>query len=58
MGGGGYWTPALLMRLHGASASEVGLYIGLGAAIGGLVGTTTGGSSRTGSSSACPKVAC
>ena len=43
MGGGGYWTPALLMRLHGASASEVGLYIGLGAAIGGLVGTTTGG---------------
>ncbi len=43
MGGAGYWTPALLMRVHDAGAGEVGLYIGLGAAIGGLVGTTSGG---------------
>lgn len=43
MGGSGYWTPALLMRLHGASAAEVGLFIGAGSAAGGLIGTTLGG---------------
>ena len=43
MYGAGFWTAPLLMRLHGVSATEVGLFIGLGAAAGGLIGTTTGG---------------
>ncbi len=41
--GVGFWTAPLLMRLHGASATEVGLYIGLGSACGGLLGVTCGG---------------
>jgi len=41
--GVGYWTAPLLMRLHDASAGEVGMYIGLGAAVGGLLGVTFGG---------------
>ncbi|MEE9282258.1 MAG: MFS transporter [Myxococcota bacterium] len=43
MYGVGFWTAPLLMRLHGVSATEVGLYIGLGAAAGGLIGATSGG---------------
>jgi MFS family permease len=43
MGGIGFWTAPLLMRLHGVSASEVGLFIGAGSAAGGLIGTTLGG---------------
>ncbi len=43
MYGTGFWTAPLLMRLHGVSAAEVGLYIGAGAAAGGLIGTTSGG---------------
>ena len=41
--GVGYWTAPLLLRLHDTTATEVGMYIGLGNAIGGLVGVTLGG---------------
>lgn len=41
--GVGFWTPALLIREHGATAGEVGTYIGLGSALGGLLGVTLGG---------------
>ena len=41
--GVGFWTAPLLLRLHDTSASEVGLYIGLGSALGGLLGVTLGG---------------
>jgi len=41
--GVGYWTAPLLMRLHDVSATEVGMYIGLGNALGGLLGVTLGG---------------
>ena len=38
-----YWTAPLLLRLHDVSATEVGMYIGLGNALGGLIGVTAGG---------------
>ena len=41
--GVGYWTAPLLLRLHDTTATEVGLYIGLGSAAGGLIGVTLGG---------------
>ena len=41
--GVGYWTAPLLLRLHDVSATEVGMYIGLGNALGGLLGVTLGG---------------
>ncbi len=41
--GVGYWTAPLLLRVHDTSASEVGMYIGLGNALGGLIGVTLGG---------------
>ncbi len=41
--GVGFWTAPLLMRVHGASAAEVGLYIGGGSALGGLIAVTSGG---------------
>ncbi len=41
--GVGYWTAPLLLRLHDTSATEVGMYIGLGNAAGGLIGVTLGG---------------
>lgn len=41
--GVGYWTAPLLLRVHETSATEVGMYIGLGNALGGLVGVTVGG---------------
>ncbi len=41
--GVGYWTAPLLLRLHDVSATEVGMYIGLGSALGGLLGVTLGG---------------
>jgi MFS family permease len=41
--GVGYWTAPLLLRTHDTSAGEVGLYIGLGSALGGLIGVTAGG---------------
>jgi len=39
----GFWTAPLLMRLHDTSAAEVGMYIGLGSAVGGWLGVTLGG---------------
>lgn len=39
----GFWTAPLLIRLHDATATEVGVYIGLGSALGGLIGVTPGG---------------
>jgi MFS family permease len=41
--GVGYWTAPLLLRLHDTSATEVGMYIGLGSAVGGMLGVTLGG---------------
>jgi MFS family permease len=41
--GVGYWTAPLLLRLHDTSPAEVGMYIGLGSAVGGLMGVTLGG---------------
>ena len=41
--GTGFWTAPLLMRLHDTSPAEVGMYIGLGSAAGGLLGVTLGG---------------
>ena len=41
--GVGYWTAPLLMRIHDVSATEVGMYIGLGNALGWLLGVTLGG---------------
>ncbi|MBM4202542.1 MAG: MFS transporter [Gammaproteobacteria bacterium] len=42
--GTGFWIPPSVMRLHeGVSASEVGLWLGLGGTFGGLLGVTIGG---------------
>lgn len=41
--GVGFWTAPLLLRLHETTATEVGIYIGLGSAIGGWLGVTLGG---------------
>jgi MFS family permease len=41
--GVGFWTAPLLLRLHDTTATEVGMYIGLGSAIGGWLGVTLGG---------------
>ncbi|NWG47093.1 MAG: MFS transporter [Alphaproteobacteria bacterium] len=41
--GTGFWAVPYLIRAHGVSASEVGLYAGLGAAIGGFIGVSLGG---------------
>jgi MFS family permease len=41
--GSGFWIPPLLMRLHEVSATELGLYLGLGAAMGGFLGIVSGG---------------
>lgn len=41
--GVGFWTAPLLLRVHDVSATEVGMYIGLGSALGGLIGVTFGG---------------
>ncbi|MCZ6888078.1 MAG: MFS transporter [Gammaproteobacteria bacterium] len=41
--GSGFWIPPLLMRVHEVSATELGLFLGLGAAVGGLLGITSGG---------------
>jgi MFS family permease len=41
--GVGFWTAPLLMRLHDTSPAEVGMYVGLGSAAGGLLGVTLGG---------------
>ena len=39
----GGWTPAFLMRVHGASSGEVGTIVGLTSAVAGFVGVTLGG---------------
>lgn len=41
--GTSFWTAPFLMRVHGASALDVGLYVGVGNAIGGLLGVVSGG---------------
>lgn len=41
--GAGFWIPPLLLRLHDVSVTEVGLYLGMGAAAGGFIGVTLGG---------------
>ncbi len=39
----GYWVPPFFQRVHGVSASEAGMYIGLTSAAGGLIGVSLGG---------------
>jgi MFS family permease len=39
----GFWGAPYMIRMHGASASEVGTFLGLGAALGGWIGVTSGG---------------
>ena len=41
--GVGFWTAPLLLRVHDTTPAEVGMYIGLGSALGGLLGVTLGG---------------
>ena len=41
--GAGFWIPPLLLRVYHVTATEVGLYLGLGAALGGFIGITAGG---------------
>ena len=41
--GVGFWTAPFLMRAHGATATEVGIWIGLGSVVGGFLGVTIGG---------------
>jgi MFS family permease len=39
----GFWAAPFFLRVHGASPSEVGTYLGLAAALGGWIGVTLGG---------------
>jgi len=39
----GFWGPPFFQRIHGVSASETGIVLGLSAAIGGWAGVTLGG---------------
>jgi len=39
----GFWIAPLLLRLHDTDAGQVGMYVGLSAAAGGMVGVTLGG---------------
>jgi MFS family permease len=39
----GFWGAPYMIRVHGASASQVGTFLGLGAALGGWIGVTLGG---------------
>ncbi|MEM7216864.1 MAG: MFS transporter [Pseudomonadota bacterium] len=41
--GVGFWSPAFMQRVHGESIADAGLYLGLGAAVGGFVGIVLGG---------------
>ena len=41
--GAGFWIPPLLLRVHDVSATEIGLYIGMGSALGGFLGISLGG---------------
>ena len=39
----GFWAPPFMQRVHGESIADAGLYLGLGAAIGGFIGIVLGG---------------
>lgn len=39
----GFWSAPFMIRVHRLSASEVGIFLGLGAALGGGIGVTLGG---------------
>ena len=41
--GTSFWTAPFLMRVHEASASDIGWYVGIGNAMGGLIGVVLGG---------------
>ncbi len=41
--GVGFWAPPFMLRVHGVELAEAGTVLGLGAAIGGLLGVTLGG---------------
>jgi MFS family permease len=41
--GVGFWSPPYMVRVHSASLSEAGFFLGLGAALGGWMGITLGG---------------
>jgi MFS family permease len=41
--GVGFWGAPYMIRMHDVSASEVGTFLGLGAALGGWIGVTLGG---------------
>ena len=41
--GVGFWGPPFMLRVHGVDLAEAGTLLGLGAAIGGLLGVTLGG---------------
>ncbi|MEM9620050.1 MAG: MFS transporter [Pseudomonadota bacterium] len=39
----GFWSPPFMQRVHGESIADAGLYLGLGAAVGGFIGIVLGG---------------
>ncbi len=41
--GFGFWSPPFMQRVHGESIADAGLYLGLGAAVGGFIGIVLGG---------------
>ena len=41
--GVGFWAPPFMLRAHGVELAEAGTVLGLGAAMGGLLGVTLGG---------------
>ncbi|MBT3426809.1 MAG: MFS transporter [Gammaproteobacteria bacterium] len=41
--GTSFWTAPFLMRVHEASAADIGWYVGIGNAMGGLIGVVLGG---------------
>ena len=41
--GVGFWSPPFMQRVHGESIADAGLYLGLGAAVGGFIGIILGG---------------
>ena len=41
--GTSFWTAPFLIRVHGVTASDVGWYVGIGNALGGLIGVVLGG---------------
>ncbi len=41
--GVGFWSPPFMQRVHGESIADAGLYLGIGAALGGFLGIVLGG---------------